>query len=110
MNKLRGLHIFPAADQQPAECEGQELGGKEDRWGLTFRMSCLRKRSMNARRETISFWVGLGPSAVGAREISRKVRAKTRILPPPKKHTTNTPSSSSLFFTVESVMRASVLW
>lgn len=33
--------------------------------GYTFRMSCLRKRSMNALRETISFWVGLGPSVVG---------------------------------------------
>lgn len=105
MNKLRwldNLHISPTADQQPAGCEGQGLGGRKTGGGFTFRMSCLRKRSMNARREMISFWVGLGPSAVGVGEISRKVRAKTRILPT---HNANTQSSISLVFTAENVIR-----
>ena len=31
--------------------------------GFTFRISCLRKRSMKARSEMISFWDGRGPSA-----------------------------------------------
>lgn len=34
---------------------------------------------MNARREIISFWVGLGPSVVGEREISNEGRAKKDI-------------------------------
>lgn len=39
--------------------------------GCTLRMSSLRKRRINARREIMSFWSGLGPSAGGESESNK---------------------------------------